>query len=153
MSHRSVRLIKMKHFPSACTDYFLIFNKNLQISLLQSGCVGQHCSQELCFAFLVTTELIILSFPALMICGGHSASPSYQQVVHRSGILLPRLPQFCSKDTRNWGDKLPHAMVTRTPCHSCGCISLRNMRLEIFQRSELPAVKGFCFSQWICHQV
>lgn len=68
----------MEHFPSDYTDYFLIFKKNLQISLPQRGCVGQHRPQELCFVLLVTTELIISSFPALMACDGHSASRSCQ---------------------------------------------------------------------------
>lgn len=98
--------------------------------------------------FLVTTELIISSSPALMPCDGHSASQSCRQVVHRSGILLPRLPQLCSKDTRSWEDKLPHAMVTRTPCHSCGCINLRNMRLtakEFSRAVNFQPSKGFAF--------
>lgn len=148
MSLRSVRLIKMEHFPSDYTDYFLIFKRNLQISLPWRGCVGQHLSQKLCFVLLVTTGLIISSFPALMTCDVHSASRSCQQVVYCSGILLPRLPQFRSKDTRNWEDKLPHAMVTRTLCHGCGCVRLRNMRLtakEFSRAVNCQPSKGFAF--------
>lgn len=109
MSLRSVRLIKMEHFPSDYTDYFLIFKRNLQISLPWRRCVGQHLSQELCFVLLVTTDNL----------KSHLSRPSWHVMSIVPASLVSRL--FIAQVSSCLGC---HSSTVKTPGTEKICLTL-----------------------------